>query len=232
MDYPDDFKLFLASQSPRRHSLLTDLGVPFTVVESEAVERTAGLPVVELAKVNALAKVRGARLSDDTHAGAFVLGTDTLVSVGRRVMGKPSSADEAASMVCCLAGRKHRVVSGVALARLNGASATESDARVVVAAASTEVTFDKLDKAQVSAYVQSGEWKGKAGGYAVQGLAGLFVTGIRGEYSNVVGLPLHLMRGLFSELGFDLVRHTWSDAATGIIPELCRSTGRCGARSR
>jgi septum formation protein len=77
----------------------------------------------------------------------------------------------------------------------------------------TQVAFARLSKEQIEAYVESGEWRGKAGGYAVQGVAALFVRGLKGEYSNVVGLPLHLLYGLFSELGFDLVRRTWTRGA-------------------
>ena len=162
-----------------------------------------------MASANALAKVHGAQLPAEVPDGAFVLGTDTLVSVGRRVMGKPSSAEEATQMLSVLAGRKHRVVSGVALVRVAGGSVESSRRPVSVSCATTEVSFAALDEAQILAYVDTGEWKGKAGGYAVQGIAAMFVQSLNGEYSNVVGLPLHLMRNMFSELGLDLVRRTW-----------------------
>jgi septum formation protein len=206
--FPPDFRLILASQSPRRHSLLRDLEIPFTVAASEAIELTSGRPVAALAEANALAKVRGAKLPDGYGEGTYVLGTDTLVSLGRRIMGKPASVEEATDMLTALSGRIHEVVSGVALARLSGGSLDEA-AQVRVASACTQVSFARLGKPQITAYVASGEWRGKAGGYAVQGQAALFVRGLRGEYSNVVGLPLHLLFGLFSELGFDLVRRTW-----------------------
>jgi septum formation protein len=186
------------------------------VVRSQAVEQTGGLAIDRLAESNAAAKVWGAILPQDTQAGAFVLGTDTLVSNGRRIMGKPSTPQEAADMLAALAGRTHVVVSGVALARVGDASgAMDGNASLTVASASTEVTFAKLDKDQIDAYVHTGEWRGKAGGYAVQGIAGLFVRGIKGEYSNVVGLPLNLMQGLFRELGFDLLRRTWTEGGRG-----------------
>lgn len=188
---------------------MRDLGIPFTVAASEAIELTVGRPVADLAEANALAKVRGAHLPEGVGRGAFVLGTDTLVSLGSKVMGKPASAAEAEEMLTALSGRTHRVVSGVALARLGGRSLDHPDSRSQVASASTRVSFARLDKPQIAAYVASGEWRGKAGGYAVQGLAALFVRGLRGEYSNVVGLPLHLLYGLFSGMGFDLVRRTW-----------------------
>jgi len=156
-----------------------------------------------------MAKVKGARLPGEAPDGAFVLGTDTLVSVGKKVMGKPASEEEAADMLAELAGRKHRVVSGVALASVTSGSVAGAEMPVSVSCATTEVSFASLSRAQISAYVDAGEWKGKAGGYAVQGIASLFVRSLKGEYSNVVGLPLHLMQNMFSELGFDLVRRTW-----------------------
>jgi septum formation protein len=212
LQFPEDFQLVLASQSPRRHSLLRDLEIPFTVAVSEAVELAGGRPVSSLAEANALAKVRGAKLPEGLEPGAFVLGTDTLVSLGRRIMGKPASAEEAKDMLTALSGRRHQVVSGVALARLAGGTLEASGPRLRVASAATQVFFVRLSQEQIAAYVETGEWRGKAGGYAVQGLAALFVRGLRGEYSNVVGLPLNLLHGLFSELGFDLVRRRWIES--------------------
>lgn len=207
--FPSDFRLILASQSPRRHSLLRDVGVPFTVVPSKAEEAAAGGTAVALAEANALAKVRGACLPDDLEPGAFLLGTDTLVTLDGRVMGKPASRAEAARMVATLSGRTHQVVSGVALVRMQNPRAPDRGEEVRVSSAATEVTFRPLGPAQIEAYLASGEWKGKAGAYAVQGLASLFVSAIRGEYSNVVGLPLCLLTRMFSDLGFDLLRRRW-----------------------
>lgn len=185
------------------------MGIPFTVVDSNAVEMLSGRSVGALAGQNALNKLRCAEIPDDDVKGAFVLGTDTVVSLGRRVMGKPQSAQEAAEMLAALSGRRHRVVSGVALARVDEGPLSGAGERVLVRTSWTDVMFARLDKDQIAAYVNSGEWSGKAGGYAVQGLAALFVRSVKGEYSNVVGLPLHLLCGMFRELGFDLVRRTW-----------------------
>ena len=212
--FPAGFRLILASQSPRRHSLLRDLGVPFVVVPSQAEETLAGAPAAALAESNALAKAREAVLPSGLQPGAYILGTDTLVTIDGRVMGKPSSAEEAAAMLASLSGRTHQVVSGVALIRTatDGAypvGGGPGGERAVTGCASTDVTFVELEPCQMSAYVDSGEWRGKAGGYAVQGLAGLFVSEIRGEYSNVVGLPLCLLARLFRESGFDLVARQW-----------------------
>ena len=208
-DFPPDFQLVLASRSPRRHSLLCDVGMPFVVALSEAGESNRGGSASALAEANALAKVRGISMPAGVRQGAFILGTDTVVSVGRVVLGKPKSAAEAMEMLATLSGRTHRVVSGVALTRMAGAVVHEGREETRVASAVTRVTFERLERAQIEAYTASGEWRDKAGGYAIQGSAALFVRGLRGEYSNVVGLPLNVLYRLFRELGFDVVQREW-----------------------
>jgi septum formation protein len=215
--FPPDFELILASQSPRRHSLLRDVGVPFTVASSEGEEACDGATAESLAGGNARAKLEGVVLPEDARQGTFVLATDTVVAIGPRVMGKPSSERDAAEMLAVLSGRTHRVVSGVALGRLDRGSAVGDHvetarpmlSRVLVEVAVTEVTFAKLGGLDIEAYLASGEWHGKAGAYAIQGLAGMYVRSISGEYSNVVGLPLGLLGRMFVEMGFDLVRRQW-----------------------
>lgn len=214
--FPPDFRLLLASQSQRRHSLLRDMGVPFTVVISRAEELLLGPDVAALAVLNAAAKVKGAELPLDLPAGTFVLGTDTVVTIDGAAMGKPASAQEAADMLHRLSGRTHRVVSGVALARSGAVSpgAGRAGAPPVldeprVGCAATDVTFLRLGESDIDAYIASGEWKGKAGSYAIQGIAAFFAAEIRGEYSNVVGLPLCLLARLFRESGFDLLLKRW-----------------------
>ncbi|MCX7912902.1 MAG: Maf family protein, partial [Dehalococcoidales bacterium] len=173
--------------------MLRDVGVPFEVVPTDAEELTAGSSAVELAEKNAAAKVLQARLPAEAVPGAFVLGTDTVVTVDGAILGKPGSAKEAAEMLARLSGRRHRVISGVALRRLPAGSLLTEELHLRVASAITGVTFLPLDREQIEAYVASGEWRDKAGGYAVQGLAALFVSEVHGEYSNVVGLPLCLV---------------------------------------
>jgi septum formation protein len=229
--FPADFRLFLASQSPRRHSLLRDIGVPYEVVATDAEEAVGGAAAVTLAASNAEAKVRHAALPLGLLDGAYVLGTDTLVTVDGRLMGKPSSRAEAVDMIAALSGKTHQVVSGVALRRIGmmgepalggGSAGTVTSApgepgtagkgrgeHLRVATATTDVTFLRLEDAQIEAYIASGEWTDKAGAYGVQGLAGTFVSEIRGEYSNVVGLPLCLLARLFRGAGFDLMRRQW-----------------------
>lgn len=185
------------------------------MVHSAAEEVLEGGPTSALAERNAFAKVRSAVLPADVTSGAFVLGTDTLVTVDNRVMGKPSSAGEATHMLTSLSGRTHQVVSGVALARAAwslgtvGRGGTVTIGEIQVASAVTDVTFLPLGKADIDAYIASAEWAGKAGAYAIQGLAGSYVSEVRGEYSNVVGLPLCLLARMFREAGFDLLRRVW-----------------------
>jgi septum formation protein len=207
--FPPDFHVVLASRSPRRHSLLRDLGVPFTAALSEGEERSDGGAPRQIAESNALSKIDAVAVPADLSPGTFILGTDTLVVADNRVMGKPHSAEEATSMLTRLSGRSHKVVSGVALRRSPRAGAPRGSEETRIASASTRVTFLPLGPEDVEAYIASGEWRGKAGAYAVQGLAALFVSEVRGEYSNVVGLPLCLVATMFRDLGFDLLQRRW-----------------------
>ena len=188
------------------------MGVPYEVVNAIADETTEGDDAAALAAANAVAKMRYAALPGDSRPGSFVLGTDTLVTLGGRVMGKPSSRADASAMIGKLSGKTHQVVSGIALRRIGGAGEGldgEAGEQLHVATATTDVTFLSLDTAQIEAYLASGEWTDKAGAYGIQGLAGMFVSEVRGEYSNVVGLPLCLLARLFHEAGFDLLRRQW-----------------------
>lgn len=205
--------------------------MPYEVVTTDAEETTGGDAALALAAANAVAKVHHAALPRGPLAGAFVLGTDTLVSIGGRVMGKPSSRADARAMIAALSGETHQVISGVALRRVGGdgeppvgsgppgtrvrapdepgAAGPKPGEQLRVATATTDVTFLRLEEIQIEAYIASGEWADKAGAYGVQGLAGTFVSEIRGEHSNVVGLPLCLLARLFREAGFDLLRRQW-----------------------
>ncbi|MEP4913381.1 MAG: Maf family protein, partial [Alphaproteobacteria bacterium] len=128
-------------------------------------------------------------------------GADTVVACGRRSLPKPADAAEARGCLDLLSGRRHRVIGGVALVCPGG--------RVVVRDSVTAVQFKRLSRAEVDMYLVSGEWRDKAGGYAIQGLAALFVTAINGDYNNVVGLPLALTAGLLTGAG------AWSPAGKG-----------------
>jgi septum formation protein len=179
--------LVLASRSPQRRAILRQLGVAFVERPVDVVEEDEGVPEA-VAGENALRKAVAARAAE----GEIVLGVDTLVATELGIWGKPPSADAARETLRHLAGRTHTVHSGVALVRADGA--------VQAATAATEVTFRAIGDEVVDWYVRSGEWEGRAGGYAIQGRGGALVERIAGDYLNVVGLPvatlLHLWPGL------------------------------------
>jgi septum formation protein len=169
--------LVLASASPQRRKILERLGVPFAVRPTDVTELDQGDPA-EVAVENALRKARAARIAG---APEMVLGVDTLVALDGRIFGKPPDVSAARETIAALAGKTHTVLSGVAL--LCGESEQTTLAR-------TEVVFRECDEKMVDWYVTSGEWREKSGGYAIQGLGAVLVREIRGEYENVVGLPL------------------------------------------
>jgi septum formation protein len=179
----------LASGSPRRRELLAAIGVPFAVVDAVAEESMHGDSPATLAESNARAKASGAVLPVEAPGGCFVLGADTIVVVDGRVLGKPAHAEDARAMLASLAGRGHEVITGVALERrgvsepVGGPGGPKDvggrDAVTVAAGAVvTTVRFRPLVAADLDAYVASGEWEGKAGGYAIQGLAAVFTPGV------------------------------------------------------
>lgn len=176
----NSIQLYLASASPRRRELLTQLGYRFEVLKLEVPEqRQSGEKpqdyVCRLARDKALA---GAAIAP---VALPVLGADTIVVLGDRVLEKPSDLLDAKDMLEALSGRVHQVMTAVALA-----SAGRCDVRLVT----TNVAFRKLDEAEIEAYWQTGEPCDKAGAYGIQGIAGKFVSRIEGSYSAVVGLPL------------------------------------------
>ncbi len=180
MSAPPAPPVVLASTSPQRRAILEQLGIPFEVVAPRYVEereREGGGPD-ELVEQNARGKAR----SVVSGAGERpVLGVDTIVVCGGRVFGKPAGADAAAEMLAALSGEEHEVVSGLALVT-PGWELVEHDV--------TRVRFRPLTARDIAAHVAAGEWEGRAGGYAIQGLGAALVRGIVGDYQNVVGLPL------------------------------------------
>jgi septum formation protein len=188
--------LVLASSSPRRAELLEAAGLPFVVQAASVDESRLGDEPPEL-YVRRLALAKAAAVAAGAEAGALVLGADTVVVVDAACLGKPADAAEAAAMLKRLAGRSHAVLTGVALVRDGGPVAQE--------VAATRVTFAPMSDAEIAWYVATPEPYDKAGGYAVQGLASRFVTGIDGSYANVVGLPVELVCRLVREAGEDLL---------------------------
>ncbi len=185
--------LVLASASPRRLDLLRQIGVvpdhihPADIDEQPLAGETPRLTAVRLARLKAEACAVA-------WPGAYVLGADTVVAVGRRVLGKTEDPDEAAGWLSLLSGRAHRVMTGVRVLAPDGRSAGRlGEARL---------HFKRLTEPEIAAYIGSGEWRGKAGGYAVQGRAGAFVMGLQGSYSAVVGLPLYEAWALLEGMGY------------------------------
>jgi nucleoside triphosphate pyrophosphatase len=179
--------LVLASRSPQRRAILETLGVPFEVRATDVVEEDEGMAVA-VAGENALRKAVAGRAAP----GEVVLGVDTLVAIGIEIWGKPPNEDAARETLGHLSGRTHDVVSGVAL--------VEADGSVRAATAVTKVTFRALDEPTVEWYLRSGEWEGRAGGYAIQGRGGALVERIEGDYLNVVGLPVGTLLELWPDL--------------------------------
>jgi septum formation protein len=202
-------RLVLASASPRRLTLLAQIGVAPDALRPASIDeqpRRGEVPrslVVRLARAKAEA-ARDQIANDQDHADAFVLAADTVVAVGRKVLMKPAHVEEAMASLELLSGRTHRVLTAVCLITPNDRIRT----RVV----DTRVRFKHLSRAEIEAYIASREWRGKAGGYAIQGLAGCFVQRIVGSYTNVVGLPLTEVAAMLLGDGYP-VHYSWLNAS-------------------
>jgi septum formation protein len=198
-------KLVLASGSPRRLALLGQIGLEPDALMPAEVDETPDrgeLPrtlAVRLAREKAEKVVDGVREHNELR-NAFIIGADTVVAVGRRILPKPDLLEEAAACLRLLSGRTHRVYSGVCLVTPKNSIRT----RLV----ESRVRFKRLSSQEIEAYLASGEWRGKAGGYAIQGLAGSFVVKLVGSYPNVVGMPLFETATLLAGEGFP-VHYNW-----------------------
>ena len=176
-------RLILASSSPQRRSILEQLGIPFDVVEPTYLEDDPpGFEPAELVRAHAEGKARSVHVE-----GRVTLGVDTTVVLDARVYGKPTDRADAARMLYGLSGRTHTVLSGLCLV-----GAGED----ILLHKKTDVTFRLLSHGIVEAYLESVEWEGRAGAYAIQGLGGRLVERIEGDYLNVVGLPGALLVSL------------------------------------
>ncbi|PCJ74193.1 MAG: septum formation protein Maf [Rhodobacteraceae bacterium] len=182
-------RLILGSGSPRRRELLAQIGVVPDEIRPADIDETphkAELPRPYAARL-AVEKAQAIE-SDD-----LILSADTVVAVGRRILGKPENAAQAAQFLMLLSGRRHRVITGVAL-RLGG--------KIWSRQVETVVKFKRLSDMEISAYLRSNEWQGKAGGYAIQGIGGAFIPAINGSYTNVVGLPLTEVTNMLIGAGY------------------------------
>ncbi len=201
-------KLVLASASPRRVALLAQIGFEPDAYRPSSIDETPGKGEMPRAVVTRLAKAKAEaardQLANDRDiADAHILAADTVVAVGRRILGKPEQIEQATECLQYLSGRSHRVLTGVCLML--------PDDRVRLRIVDTRVRFKHLSHTEIEAYIASREWRGKAGGYAIQGLAGSFVQKIVGSYTNVVGLPLTEVTGMLLAENFP-VHFNWLNA--------------------
>src|SRR5438552_14006356 len=201
-------KLVLASGSPRRVALVNQAGIepdalrPAELDETPKQGELPGARANRLARATAEAALAGVRV-DEELKGAFILGADTVVAVGRRILPKAELLDEAAQCLRLLSGRNHRVYTAICLV-----NPKEGFRQRLV---ETRVRFKRLSDQDIEAYLASGEWRGKAGGYAAQGLAGSFIVKMVGSYSNIVGLPLYETTNMLAGDGYP-VHFGWLNA--------------------
>ena len=182
-------RLILGSASPRRRELLAQIGVTPDEIRPADIDETPRRGEAPRAYALRLAVEKAeALVSDD-----LVLTADTVVAAGRRILGKPADEAEAVRFLLLLSGRRHRVITGVAL--------RHGDRRWTRRVES-QVKFKRLSDEEVSAYIRSGEWRGKAGGYAIQGIGAAFIPWMSGSYTAIVGLPLPETAGMLTAAGY------------------------------
>jgi septum formation protein len=187
-------RIILASRSPQRRALLRELGLEFTAIPSEVEELTEGDPR-EVVMANALAKARA--VAARRRQGTMLIAGDTEVVVDGSALGQPKLEGEARWCLETLSGRTHEVLGALALL---GPDRDQGQLVERSGVESTQVTFAELGPDLIDTYLASGEWRGRAGGYAVQGLGSALIAGIEGDVSNVIGLPVPLLLRLAPEL--------------------------------
>jgi septum formation protein len=190
-------RLVLASASARRRELLAQIGLPPDEIDPADLDETPRAGELPPRLALRLAKAKAETVAP-RHPGAFVLAADTVVACGRRVLPKPMDRETAADCLALLSGRRHRVHGGVALIAPNG--------RRLERMVTSIVTMKRLTGQEIADLVATGEGIGKAGGYAIQGLAARYIRSLSGSYSNVVGLPLFETAQLLAGLGFERAR--------------------------
>jgi septum formation protein len=192
--------LVLASASPRRVELLRQIGIVPDHIDPAEIDETPLRGELPPGHVLRLAEAK-ARAVMPRHPGAFILAADTVVACGRRILPKAEDAATARACLTLLSGRRHRVYGAIALVTPGG--------EVAVRRVMSQVAFKRLSDPELRAYLDSGEWQGKAGGYAIQGKAAALIPFVSGSYSNVVGLPLYETAQLLAGRGY-----RWSCAAS------------------
>ena len=186
-------RLVLASASPRRLELLGRLGVVPDAVLPAGIDETPHKGELPPAYACRMAAEKAAAVADP---GAVVLAADTVVAAGRRILPKAEAEDEARAVLALLSGRRHRVHSAVAVRGSDGVTRQRLSTSIVI--------FKRLSEEEVGAYLAAGEWRGKAGGYAIQGRAEALVRSLSGSHSGVMGLPLYETRALLRAAGYPL----------------------------
>lgn len=198
-------KLVLASGSPRRLQLLQQIGIEpdhLSPVDADETPNRGEVPrslAKRLSRLKAEMAIENVRRSEELQ-GSYILTADTVVGLGRRILPKAEMLDEAASSLRLLSGRNHRVYTSLTLVTPKGIIRHKL--------VESRVRFKRLSRDEMEAYLASGEWRGKAGGYAIQGIAGSFVVKLIGSYSNVVGLPLYETAALLTGEGYP-VHFSW-----------------------
>ena len=187
--------LILASASPRRLDLLTQIGITPDSICPADIDETPIIGESPTALAERLAVGKALAVAPE-HQGKWIISADTVVAVGRRVLGKPTDDNDAMSMLALLSGRRHAVYGGICVITPNG--------DVIKRVVKTNVVFKPLTQSEISDYVQSGEPNGKAGSYAIQGFGACFVRQIMGSYSNVVGLSLYDVRQILNGNGYQI----------------------------
>ena len=188
-------KLILGSASPRRRELLAQIGVVPDLVSPPEIDedpQKAELPLPYCARI-----AREKAMAVQAEPDDLVLCADTTVALGRRILGKPRDMGEAAAFLTALGGRRHQVITAVALRR---------GARIWTRSSVSAVKMKRLSDRELNAYLASGEWQGKAGAYAIQGAAGAFIPWISGSFTGIVGLPLAETSALLAAAGYPLWR--------------------------
>lgn len=195
-------EIVLASQSPRRKELLSQIGVSFVCHASEKEEvRTSEDPQEVVMELSA-SKARDVAVCHGNEGGSIIIGADTVVSVDGEILGKPENREDAIHMIKKLQGRSHDVFTGVTLiGKVDGTKVFEQ-----IFATRTEVVVCPMGKGQIEEYVDSGESMDKAGAYGIQGAFAAYVMGIKGDYNNVVGLPVCAVHQRLMELGVDIIK--------------------------
>ncbi len=196
------YKIILASQSPRRRALLERLGLPFEVIPSGAKEYME-LEHSPYEWVKVLSHRKALAVADKVQGPAVIIGADTIVTYLGKILNKPENNEEAASMLRLLSGKLHTVYTGVTLFFIDENGNMENESFVDA----TEVSFNSISTDEIESYLATGEYSDKAGGYAIQGKASIFIDYIKGSPDTVIGLPLSILYTTLKKHGIDITSY-------------------------